>query len=295
VRPLPPALADHLAGGATTLCHCWKVTRRDGLAQGFTDHDAPLAFDGVTFLAETGLSASAMDQTAGLAVDNMSVLGALDDASISEAALAAGLYDDAAVEIWRVNWADASQRYLIRKGTIGEAERGPLGFRAELRGLAHALDQTVGRVYQPSCDAELGDARCGVDAAAPAFRGVGEVTAVLDGRRFLASGLGAFAGDWFSRGVLAWTGGANAGIAADVKQHALSGAEASFELWRPMEAAIAVGDPFTVTAGCDKRAATCKEKFSNLVNFRGFHLMPGNDFAQSYPNRGDVNDGGKRG
>ena len=40
----------------------------------------------------------------------------------------------------------------------------------------------------------------------------------------------------------------------------------------------AVGDTFIVTAGCDKRFETCKTRFSNASNFRGFPAMPGNKF-----------------
>ena len=46
-----------------------------------------------------------------------------------------------------------------------------------------------------------------------------------------------------------------------------------------MAHAIAPGDTFTVTAGCDKQFATCQAKFANAVNFRGFPHMPGNDFV----------------
>ena len=61
---------------------------------------------------------------------------------------------------------------------------------------------------------------------------------------------------------------------------------------------IAPGDAFTIRAGCDKQFATCKAKFANAVNFRGFPLMPGDDVVVRYPNRGDANSGqplGRRG
>jgi uncharacterized phage protein (TIGR02218 family) len=38
-----------------------------------------------------------------------------------------------------------------------------------------------------------------------------------------------------------------------------------------------VGDTFTLTAGCDHRKDTCKNKFNNLVNFRGEPFVPGQD------------------
>lgn len=48
MKTLDPALQDHLDGGATTLAWCWKVTRRDGMVLGFTEHDRALNFDGTT-------------------------------------------------------------------------------------------------------------------------------------------------------------------------------------------------------------------------------------------------------
>ena len=54
------------------------------------------------------------------------------------------------------------------------------------------------------------------------------------------------------------------------------------------------GDAFTVTAGCDKHLATCKAKFANAVNFRGFPHIPGNDYVIAFASPGDpANDGGK--
>ena len=53
-----------------------------------------------------------------------------------------------------------------------------------------------------------------------------------------------------------------------------------------------MADAFTVTAGCDKSFRTCKAKFDNAVNFRGFPHVPGVDFALTYPDRGAKNDGG---
>ena len=55
----------------------------------------------------------------------------------------------------------------------------------------------------------------------------------------------------------------------------------------PMPEPIAVGDAFTVTAGCDKAFSTCHDRFANAVNFRGFPHIPGNDFVISYPVQGE--------
>ncbi len=128
-----------------------------------------------------------------------------------EADLVAGLYDNALIEIFRVNWEDVSQRVLMRYGSLGEVSRGETFFKAEVRGLAHELQQPKGRIIQNTCDADLGDQRCTVDLDDPAFKGTGAVTAIADERTLAVSGLDGFDQDWFTRGLLAWTGGANAG------------------------------------------------------------------------------------
>lgn len=290
MRNLDPALKTHLASGATMLCHCWRITRRDGFALGFTDHDRALSFDGTDFLPDTGATGSALVSTADLAVDNADIEGALSAQALSAADLAAGRYDGAAIEIFRVNWAASDQRVLLKKGVIGEVSRSGDAFKAELRGLSHHLDQTVGRIYQRLCDVNLGSAECGVDLNDPQFNTSGTVTALRDAQSIIADGFSAFEDNWFAHGVLSWTTGANAGASAHIKTQTATGA---VDLWLPAGGAIAIGDAFTATAGCDKRFETCRVKFSNAVNFRGHPFMPGNDFAISYPLKGEKNDGGK--
>jgi uncharacterized phage protein (TIGR02218 family) len=290
MRDIAPALQAHLDGGATTLAKCWRVVLGDGSALGFTEHDRDLVFDGVVHRAATGFSGSALSAQLGLAVGDQEIAGVLSDDGIDAGALEAGLYDGAAVSTWLVNWSDVSQRVLLAKGEIGEVRRGAHGFEAELRSVAARLNVPVGRTYQPVCDAVVGDARCGVDLDDSAYRGAGVVTACEDGRVLPVSGLGGFDDGWFAGGVLVWTGGANVGLRAEVR----ASAAGVVELWRAAPRMVAAGDAFVVTAGCDKRFATCRAKFANGAAFRGFPFMPGNDWVASYPASGEVHDGASR-
>ena len=242
MKSLSTALKAHLATGATTLAWCWRVTRGDGAVLGFTDHDCDLTFDGTTFEAATGFTASEIKDALGLSVDNLEVSSALNSDQLNADDLAAGLYDDAAVEIWRVNWQDTDQRVLMRAGSLGEVRRAGTAFSAEVRGLAHYLQQPKGRLFQSGCDADLGDARCGVDVDDPAFRGTGTTIAASSLRLFTASGLDTFAAGWFTRGLVTFTSGTNAGRDQEVKRHALFGAIATIELWQPMALPIEAGD-----------------------------------------------------
>lgn len=293
MKTLSAGLAAHVASPATTLATCWTLTRRDGVRLGFTDHDRPITLDGVVHEAASGLGSSEDVAAAGLSVGGAEVSGALASAAIAEADIAAGLYDGARVTVTRVDWRDPAEHVVLRIATIGEIVERDGAFRAELRGLAAELDQPRGRLYGHRCDAALGDARCGIDLAAAGWRGTGTVVAASSLRSLTASGLAAFAAGLFDRGRLVFTGGANAGRAVEVKFHDLAAGLARFELWQPMAAPIAAGDGFTVTAGCDKRFATCRDRFGNALNFRGFPHIPGNDFVLAHPGRSRLPNDGK--
>lgn len=292
MREVPAALAAHLATGATSLCYCWKLETVSGEVFGFTDHDRELVFDSTSFEPDSGFTASAMQESLGFGINNQEVSGALRSDRLDEQRIAAGDFDGASVETWWVNWQDVTQRMLVRKGTIGEITRGGLGLTAEIRGLTAAFDQPRGRVFQYPCDAVLGDVRCGVNLDDVAYVGPGAVTDAGDGRQLRVSGVDGFNSGWFTRGTLTWSSGANMGRVVEVKSHTKASGIVTLVLWQPMPLAIAVGDTFLVRAGCDKQFGTCRNKFANHLNFRGFPHIPGDDFVLSYPKKDEDNDGG---
>ena len=285
-------LLAHLAGGATTVARCWAVTRRDGVTLGFTDHDLPLSFEGIAFAADAGLSARALQQGTGLAVDNSEAVGVLSHASIREEDIRAGRFDGAEVRCWLVNWREVEERTLLFRGVVGEIRTGAGAFTAELRGLTEALNSAQGRLYQKPGGAVLGDAACKVDLTRPEFRAERAVLGVGDNRILDLGAMDPYAPGWFTRGALRVLSGAAEGLVAVVKEDRGTGAARRIELWSDLRAALAEGDVVEVVAGCDRRAETCRVKFQNFINFRGFPHIPGEDWIISYPTRGGRNDGG---
>jgi uncharacterized phage protein (TIGR02218 family) len=284
MRAIPPALQVKLDQGATTLCCCWLIVRRDGLVQGFTDHDETVMLAGTPCLAGTGLEASEATERLGMQIDGAELSGALVHDSLTEADLAAGRYDAARVETWLVDWSDPALRVLLSRGVLGEVRREGAAFTAELRSPADRLSQESGRLFTGACTADLGDARCKVNLVA--FQAGGTVAALSGASAFTASGFSGFASGWFTGGRLTFASGANAGVAIEVKLHRADAQGVGFALWQAAPEPIAPGDTFVVTAGCDKQFATCRDRFGNTANFRGFPHIPGNDFVMSYPSPG---------
>ncbi|WP_057464508.1 DUF2163 domain-containing protein [Pseudovibrio sp. POLY-S9] len=282
MKKLSEGLAVHLASGTTTLSWCWRLTRKDGVVFGFTDHDLALQFDGTSFEPETGLIPSELRASSDLAVDAQEAEGVLSSDHISETDIFAGLWDNASVEVWRVNWQNPEERVLMRRGSIGQIRRGKTTFVAEVRSMAHVLEQSVGRTFQNACDAALGDSRCKVNLETSQFQGTGTVTGLIGDRGFAVSGLDALAADWFALGLLTWQIGANQDRQVEVSRHEIISGVTIVTLLEAPVRPPDVGDTFQIQAGCDKRWQTCLEKFSNGNNYRGFPHIPGNDTLIRY-------------
>ena len=277
------AFALHLKTGSTTVCRAWKVVRRDGQILGFTDHDRDLDFDGVTFVARSNLTARSLQQTTGLAVDNTEAMGALSDASVREEDILAGRFDGAAVTAFMVNWDRVQERAILFKGNFGEIVRSKGAFQVELRGLTERLNRPVGRVYHAECSAILGDRRCTVDMALPGNSVEMPILQVENGRIFHIGELPTHAAHWFERGRLVIIDGDGRDQTGVIKTDRTVGQVRMVELWQSFTSLPVQGDTIRLEAGCDKRSRTCRDKFANFLNFRGFPNIPGEDWLRAPP------------
>jgi uncharacterized phage protein (TIGR02218 family) len=267
------ALAAHIASRSTTLAVLWLVTRSDAAVFGFTSHDRDLVVGGVTYVARYGITPSALQSGATLAVTN-SELGAVFSAEgMTPDDLRAGVWDFADVRIRWCNWADLTQGVAkMQRGWLGEVRHDGFKFTAEMLGLTTVLNRSRGRVVTAACDAFFGDARCGLDLAP--YTTAGEVSAVTSQREVVTDVTGA-AADLYAGGEIVWTSGANDGRRMELKGNDDSG---TLTLALPMVGAIQVGDTFNVIRGCAKSASACGA-YGNLDNFRGFQFVPGPDRA----------------
>jgi len=167
MRDIPESLRTAFAQGAVKLCHVWLITRGDGVRLGFTDHDRDLFFQGVTCRADSALEAGAAHSALGDEVGDRSVSGLLSDEALRPEDLSRGLYDDARIAVFAVDWSEPDQFVTLGTGRLARIEaRGGMRtgatFTAHVEGPAARLKRVIGRRFTPLCDAVLGDARCGL-------------------------------------------------------------------------------------------------------------------------------------
>jgi len=288
MKTIAAALQTHLDGDVTTLATCWRLELQDSpqTIMGFTDHDIDIVFNGVTYLAASGYTASAYTGTSSLSVDNLDITGVLDSAGITEADILAKKYDNADVYIFAVNYKDdpITNDIKLSRGKIGNIEVRDNVYVAEFRSLAQLLQKNLTESYSIKCRVELGSTPCGVSlAGSPSYTFSGTVAGVTDRRQFTDATL-TNADGYFDYGLLTWLTGNNAGYSMEVKEHDYTSSPlvAAFTLYEPMPYDIQINDTYSVYAGCDKTRATCKSKFNNLVNIRDEDFIPGIDEIQRF-------------
>jgi uncharacterized phage protein (TIGR02218 family) len=288
MKAIPADLNTHFSQEVTTICTCWKATLKSGLVLGFTDYHDELVIDGVTYMAMAGYTASAIETTDDLSVDNLDLEGAIMSPSITEADVLAGKWDHAEIEIFEVNYLDLTAgKNILRHGRLGELTLKDGIFVAELRGLMQALQQVIGELYSASCRAELGDARCTKDVTEYTASGTVSTatsTAVFTTNlgsstvRLTPTTTGAPTDSYFQHGKITWISGANVGLSMEVKDYVSATQQVTLKLGMPY--ALEIGDTFSILSGCNKSARAaggCKVKFGNLINFQGEPDLPGID------------------
>lgn len=260
---------EHLSQDTTSLCHLWKVTRRDGRVYGFTDHPKNLVYPDLTYLSSTGFDRSSIESSSDLSVDNLEITSFQSDVFLMDE-IEGGLWDRAEVLLMLGIHTDPDLGTMIlRRGRTGEIRTGRVSLVAELRGMMQALQFETGRLYTVDCDADLGDTRCKIDLEP--WKVDGEVTDSIDRRRFTDSMIIREDG-WFQGSRMDWDSGENSGLSMEVKSY-MAG---EFELQQPMPNRVSPGDAFSACRGCDKSRQSCLS-FGNYDNYRGFPDLPGLD------------------
>lgn len=257
----------------------FSFTLMSGLILCYTNVDVTFAYSGSAYLANS-VRVDGLKHTAktGLEVDQQQItVAALATDTISGGApflqaLRDGSFDGCEIQRNRVFFSDtiggtAIGDVLLFKGRLGVInEIGRTTAKLTVNSDLVLLDIDMPRnIYQPTCLHTLFDSGCTL--VKNAFGTSGAV----------GSGSTASIINWsgaslnFQQGSMTFTSGVNTGATATVGSVA---AGTSLTLLYPLESVPAAGDAFTVYFGCDHTPGTCRAKFNNLANFRGFPYVP---------------------
>lgn len=362
-------LQKHHEQECQTTATCLKIKTANGIIiLGFTDLDTDIPFnvgdgDGeILYKALFGYDRSNIESKVGLNVDNVEANFILDDVALSAEDFRAGVYDDAEVKLFTLNYEDLTMGHMkLRRGNLGEITiiDNDLGI-AEVRGMFQRLTQNLLPLYSPDCRVDLGsnpgclvrlDLSLWTPSTAVTVRVIQEagsgsvvkptlfndrhfkcttagttgatepswnltiggttadgsavwttiqaltiettVDAVTDRREFTINYIGdapgsstpvlkGGTGNLLNEGRVTWISGPNRGDVEEIKEWNLSAK--SIKLFLTMPKDITSGDVLEITAGCNKLFSICSATFDNVNNFRGEHLVPGQNLVLDFPN-----------
>lgn len=263
------------SGALETVATFWRVLRRDGVALGFTTHDADLWFGDMLHRAAPGMIPSAIRSSADLEPDSAEIEGALTHDAITEDDLALGRYDAARIVVGLVDW-QSGETHVIYEGVIGEVSQDGGAFTAALRSHKADLQADLIPRTSPTCRAQFCGPGCSLPAARFTHRGT-LVSANPNANSIVVTAPVAMAD--MAGGELRWLDGPLAGTRCAVVD-AVAG---TLVLSRPLEQAIPAGAAVILREGCDRTLGTCHARFANTANFRGEPFLPGNDLVARYP------------
>ena len=261
-------------GELTSMAMCWRIERSDGAGLALTSHDAAILRDGMLHSPSPGMVPAAVTRRLGLEPHSAEVAGALSSDALDSMDLATGRWDAARVTLSAVDWAEQGGESIgLVAGELGTIACKDDEFSAELRGASAKLEQPVCPATSAECRAQFGDKQCRVDLAGRTI--VAKVVSSSGGELTMDRAVD----NRFVLGRLRYVSGANCGLATV----ALSVAGTMVTVRDLPRAIVEAGCKVELREGCDKRFATCRDRFANAINFRGEPYLPGNDLLTRYP------------
>lgn len=260
---------------------CFTFILKTGLVLTYTNADMPIQLNGYLFLANSVLVDGLRYKcTLGLDVDQQQVtISAKARDTVGNIpflqALRNGAFDGAEIQRERAflnSWSPSDcaspiGSVILFKGRIGSIDSiGRTSAQVTVNSDLVLLDVEMPRnVYSPACQHVHYDTGCGLVKSAFGVPGV----VATDSTNSVINWAGATAD--FKQGTLIFSPGINNGVSVNIKDASTG---VSLTLSYPLINAPSTGDVFMAFWGCDHTKATCKTKFNNLSNFRGFPYIP---------------------
>jgi uncharacterized phage protein (TIGR02218 family) len=278
-RTLTAPMQSHLATRAHSLCDMLLIQLRDGDMFGITDHDRDIEYNLdslglVTYDSGKGILPSDVALSCGLDANNCEISGPItEDYPFTRTGIVGGRFDRAKVWYFRLNWQSPSTGLVrIMAGNVAEARAEGGKFVLSIRDAFDRYNQTLLRLMTPYCEAD--HETCCVNIAPETAT---TVTAVASAYEFTVAATltdnhvpGRF---WFTSGNLV---GCPPMEIHDRSGNTIIGFAGLVE-------APQVGDAMIVKEGCNRTREQCRDRFDNILEFRGYPEVGGSDQALRFP------------
>ena len=269
-RNINPAFLDYLKNNdSLTICYALKVITKDNIIRGYTNNTDAFVYEGILYDASLGLDSSEISQQSDGTVSSATFHCIIDGVMIKTDKIDYGQLDSAQFELFVLNYNDFTMgKIIMQTGFFGVVSYHENSLTVELRSLTQSLNGKFVELCSERCRANLGDNRCRANLVRHTVQGA--VIGVIKERLSFVIDI-TKEDNYFTEGIIKFTTGNNAELQQEIKTHF----DDQIILYLPMLYPINIGDQFIAVAGCNKHINTCREKFNNILNFRGEPHVPG--------------------
>jgi uncharacterized phage protein (TIGR02218 family) len=259
MKSLPLSLTASVVKPARLLV----ITRRDGTVMRIAEAQAAITAGGNVYTPIAGCEISAVKHTLGGDTPSMEIRGAHNTtgtAAFDTTAIDVGLYDAAEVELYIVDRNNPVTLGLLFSGSIQPVQydvSGRVSF--DVRGPSIGAGTKYIQVFAPMCRTDLFSSLCGVDK--DAYELSATVAVIINRFNFTITISPVPADNYLNGGTIL----TSTGVAFEIANQTGS----TLTSFLPYNRVLAVGMALTLWPGCDKRLATCANKFNNALNFQG--------------------------
>jgi len=258
MKTLPLTLSDRVVKPARLVV----ITRRDDIVMRIAETQTAITVGGNVYAPLAGCEISAVKHTLGGNVPSLEIRGAHNNtgtAAFLTSDIDIGLFDAAEVQLYIVNRANPTTMGLLFTGTIQPVSydiSGSVSF--DVRGPAIGAGTGYIQRFAPMCRTDLFSSLCGVNP--DSYELAATVTAIVNRFNFTISI--APTPDGYLNGGVVLT---ELGVAFEIANQT----GASLTAYLPFHRVLAVGMGLALWPGCDKRIATCHQRYNNAQSFQG--------------------------
>ena len=264
-----------------TICTVIKLERVDGEVMGFTSLNHDLEINGVTYLANSAIEPTALEQKADLSTDNLEVKGFLDSSLVTGTDITNGVYDGSYVTVALIDFVTLpttiSEGVILLRGRVGDITTTDAYFNFDIRSLSEIISRPLQQKTSPACRyKEFGGDLCGLDLVVNGLQATNAgITEITDNQTIRINN--PIINSNFVNGTVTFTSGDNINSIRNIVS--VSGTD-SVILDRPTAKDIVLGDLVTVKAHCNRTQSQCKaynnfNEFGNVPS--GGNFIPGLD------------------
>jgi len=247
------------------LYHVW---RDGGQHWRYTSGDVDVVYDGNPYVM-AAVKRGPVSHSAQLEVTTLEVMAAAITDPAAEF-IASNPVEPLWISVLKIHRSDPNDAIVIFIGQIKSVAFKGVEAVARCVGFESFLTQPVPIFrYQPSCNNRLFDIKCTLSAAS--YK-VDTMITMVDTLTFTSSDFATKSDGWFTRGKLVW---------GEHERMITYHSGITIAIRYPING-ISTGVSITAYAGCDLDIRTCRDRFSNVVNFFGHPFVPKDNPATKY-------------